>query len=107
MKPYCVVRIDDQLADMLYGRRAGIGNGREFLVWANLERDAHTRPQDFSGDHPVYFVDTPEDAEQLASLLATKRPGTFWVVAKSTASFRCAAAPVAKAVFSDLGMLPA
>lgn len=104
MKPYMIARVDEQLADMVTPRANRLM--RETLVWASYEREPRERPHDFDGTHPLYFADDEASAEALASFLATKRPGTNWVVAKSTASFRCAATPVAKAIFTNEGLLP-
>lgn len=104
MKPYIVVRVDEQLADMVPPRSNRLV--REQLVYASYEHGPRERPHDFDGTHPVYFADDEASADNLAALLATKKPGTNWVVAKSTSSFRCAATPVAKAVFTNEGLLP-
>lgn len=105
MKPYAVVRVVDgpQLFDLQPPRDV-----LRQVVYANVfPPDAARRPQDFTGEHPVYFVETLADGETLASALAQKTPGVYWVVCKSTSSFRTTPGPVSKAVFSDAGMFPA
>lgn len=105
MKPYAVVRVVDgpQLYDLTPPREI-----MRNTVYANvLSANVGTRPQDFTGEHPVYFVETQAEGETLASALALKTPGVYWVVCKSTSSFRTTPGPVSKAVFSDAGMFPA
>jgi len=105
MKPYAVVRVVDgpQLYDLTPPREI-----TRATVYANvLSERSGVRPQDFSGDHPVYFTETLQEGETLASALALKTPGIYWVVCKSTSSFRTTPGPISKAVFSDAGMFPA
>lgn len=101
MKPWSVIRISTDLLDMMPGR-GDLG----FIAWAAVEEASH-RPHAFDGSHSIYFVDEEIQADRLAAMLAAKRPGTHWVVAKSTSSFRCPAGPAAKAVFTDRGLMPA
>lgn len=101
MRPWSVILIKGELQEMVPGR-GELG----FLVWASAEEESK-RPDRFDGNHPTYFVDEEVQAERLAAYLAAKRPGTHWVVAKSTASFRCPAGPVGKAVFTAHGLMPA
>lgn len=103
MKPYVVVRLDsDNLFDMVAGRE----DNMRFVCWASKESESRS-PQTFDGNHPVYFVETENDGNLLASMLAAKKPGSYWVVAKSASSFRTTPGPVAKATFTEHGMLPA
>lgn len=102
MKPFVIVRFDaDKVYDMVLPREAG-GRG---VFWATKEAESQA-PHYFDGKHPAYFAETEEDAQTLASYLASKNPGSYWVVAKSATSFRSTPGPVAKAIFTDRGMLP-
>ena len=101
MKPYVVFRYD---ADRVHDGVPGAGVLR-FLAWSQPQEESDGN--NFDGSHSAYFLETEADANTLANLLATRRPGTAWVVAKSASSFRSTPGPVAKAVFSDQGLLPA
>lgn len=102
MKQWAVVRCQtDALMDMVPGR-GDLG----FVTWAEGNVESKF-PSHYTGDHPVYFLDEEGHAERLAGFLATKKPGTTWLVVKSTASFRCPPGPVTKSVFSPGGLLPA
>jgi hypothetical protein len=102
MKPFVVLRMDmDKMFDMVPGRDGDL----RFVCWGQKEEESKS-PQTFDGSHPVYFADTEADANTLAGHLASKKPGTYWVVAKSASSFRSTPGPVAKAAFTEHGMLP-
>lgn len=103
MKPYMVIRVDvNRMLDMVPGDRGEL----RFMCFAHTESES-VRPQNFNGDHPAYFVENEANGNTLAAHLALRKPGSCWVVAKSVSSFRSTPGPVAKATFTEHGMLPA
>lgn len=108
MRNFYVIRTEDGREEGGYVPPLRDSANQRFNTWA--PRYDNLRDVDmstFTGEYPIYGVDTESQAEVLAKYLAERRPGSNWITMKSTNSFRCIPGPVQKSMFTPAGLVPA
>lgn len=108
MKPFIVVRTDENQEVQYNAPVARDSQGQRVVTQSPLySLKNYDDIAAFNGEYPVYSVDTQEQGELVAKYLATMKPGSTWVVCNATATFRSTPGPVAKAVYTSAGLVPA
>ena len=108
MRNYYIIRTDEHREEGGYIPPVRDAAQQRFNVWSpRYEQLRDIDLSTFNGDYPIYGVDAESHADALAKYLAERKPGSSWIVVKSTNSFRCIPGPVQKSQFTPAGLVPA
>jgi hypothetical protein len=86
-----------------FGRLGRLGGGS---AWGqSTEEDI--RPSEMGRRSSLFYCENEMDAQNLANTMATRYPGTAWVVSRSRFMYATEPGPVQRSEFTDGGLLPA